>query len=78
MNLQKAILTNKEKLTEDIFEFTFKPLEEFKFKAGQFITLKIKDKDNTPCFRAYSIASPTQAKKEFKLCIKIMQKTSIS
>ena len=73
MNLQKAVLTNKENLTKDIFEFTFEPKEELKFKAGQFITLKIEDKKETPCFRAYSIASPPQETKEFKLCIKIMQ-----
>lgn len=71
MNLRNATLISNKNLTNDVFELTFKTKNQFKFKAGQFITIKINDKRKEPCFRAYSIASsPKKNYENFTLVIK--------
>ncbi len=67
----KAILINKKKLTNKVIELTFKHEGLFKAKAGQFINIKIEDKEKFPCFRAYSFSS--LKKNEFKLCVTIIE-----
>lgn len=69
--MHHAKVTHHKKLTHDIFELTFETKDIFKFKSGQFITIKINDKQEKPCFRAYSIASPPD-KNIFKLIIKVI------
>ncbi|MBL4693885.1 FAD-dependent oxidoreductase, partial [Candidatus Gracilibacteria bacterium] len=71
MGLKKAKLTGKTQLTDDVIELHFESLEDFEFKAGQFINIKIEDIEKS-CFRAYSIASQPRTDKTFDLCIKVV------
>lgn len=43
--------------------------QDFTFKAGQFITIKIDDA-SPPCFRGYSVGSAPRTDNTFDLCIK--------
>jgi len=68
-----AKLTRHTQLTNDVFELTFETENRLKFAAGQFITIKIEDK-NQPCFRAYSICSaPQKNNNKFDICIKLIK-----
>ena len=44
----------------------------FDFEAGQFISVKIEDKD-IPCIRGYSIASYPKKENSLSLCVKIIK-----
>jgi len=70
MALKKAKVIKKQTLTYDVFELYLETEENFTFKAGQFITIKINDNHSAPCFRGYSILSPPRDKRDFTLCIK--------
>ncbi|MFA5947612.1 MAG: FAD-dependent oxidoreductase [Candidatus Gracilibacteria bacterium] len=72
MGITKAELIDKKQLTDDVIELIFKPNKKFVFQAGQFITIKVKDKNPTPVFRGYSISSKPQEDR-FELCIKLME-----
>lgn len=73
MTKNTATLTKHTQLTNDIFELTFETKKPLKFIAGQFITIKIEDK-NEPCFRAYSICSaPQKNTNKFDICIKLIK-----
>ena len=63
--------------TQDIIELKLSTPENFEFKAGQYVTLKIKHK-GTEKRKAYSILNPPKEKGYIKLCIKIMGKPSSS
>lgn len=71
MELRKAKLIKKRVLTEDVFELVFETKDDFKFIAGQFITIKINDGGPSICFRGYSIASSPKDH-TFEVCIKII------
>ncbi len=73
MSLNTAVLKEKTDLTHDVFQLKFQPLEHIEFLAGQFVTIKITDKEDSPCFRAYSIASAPEEKDFFELCVKIVE-----
>lgn len=73
MALQQAKLVNKKILTSDVIELGFQTENPLEYKAGQFISLKITDKEPAPCIRGYSISSrPKTGNKTFELCIKLM------
>lgn len=72
MGLNKAKLIGKTQLTHDVIELHFESLEDFEFKAGQFINIKIEDAEKA-CFRAYSIASAPRNDRTFDLCIKVVK-----
>lgn len=71
MELKKAKLIQKRVLTDDVIELIFEPKDNFKFTAGQFITIKINDKSSSTCFRGYSISSRPSGN-IFELCVKII------
>lgn len=73
MNLQKAKVVSKKSLTGSVFELQFKTFEDFNFKAGQFITVKINDNSSPVCFRTYSIASAPNNENLFTLCVKVIE-----
>lgn len=70
--MQTAKITKKTELTYDVFELTLEAEKEFKFKAGQFITIKIEDGKNPPCYRAYSMSTAPN-KNTFGLTIKAVK-----
>lgn len=71
MGLNKAKLISKKVLTEDVLELNFETEAPFNFTAGQYISIKIKDKENAACMRAYSISSAPRDNR-FELCLKLM------
>lgn len=71
MAFQKAKLIKKRSLTNDVIELIFETKDNFKFTAGQFITIKINDKLPSPCLRGYSISSRPSGN-IFELCVKII------
>jgi len=74
MPLQTAILKKKTILNNNVCEFHFEIKSPLKFKSGQYITIKIDDNIEPPCFRAYSLASPpNKYKTGFDLCIKFIE-----
>ena len=64
-------LKKKEKISKDVYMFSFTKPEDFTFKAGQFIALKISDGEETKS-RSYSIFNPP-SDNTLKLCIKIVE-----
>jgi len=70
--LKKAKLINKNCATNNVTEFTFLADEDFIFTPGQFINISIEDKQDFPCFRAYSISSDPK-EKTFSLCVKVVE-----
>lgn len=71
MAINTATIIEYKKLTEDVFELSFKPENPINFSAGQFITFKIDDAA-PPCFRAYSISSSPQNPAQMEVCVKIV------
>lgn len=70
-------ILKKKTLTQDIFEFELSAPENFEFKAGQFVNLKI-NHNGTEKFKAFSILSSPKEKGTIKLCIKSMDEPSSS
>ncbi|HLD01051.1 MAG TPA: FAD-binding oxidoreductase [Candidatus Nanoarchaeia archaeon] len=68
----QAEVLSKKNLTEDVILISFHRPANFIFKAGQFVTLKIKKGENTK-MRSYSILSPPSQKESINLCVKIIQ-----
>lgn len=68
----KAILASKKQLTKDVFELTIRLMEPttIKFRAGQFMNIKIEDGNPKIMFRSYSIMSTPRNESELKTCIK--------
>lgn len=69
----KFKLADKKQLTNDVWEFTFTPLEiaEFNFEPGQFVNINIPS-DEKRIVRSYSIASNSKTKEHIELCIKLV------
>ena len=65
-----ATVLKKEFVNNDVFLLTIKCETVFSFIAGQFITIKINDHNNTPCFRSYSISSAPTKDNILEICIK--------
>lgn len=65
-------LLKKEYLTEDVILALFKIPKEFTFKAGQFITIRIKNRGQSK-LKPYSILNPPSQKGQLDLCIKIIE-----
>ncbi len=58
-----ARFTHKQVVADDTVEFRFVPLEEFRFRPGQFISIQAGvDKNDHPILRSYSIASMADTK----------------
>lgn len=64
-------LLSKENLSDDVFKFTFSCPDDFEFKAGQFVNVKV-EKDDESKRRSYSILNPPSKKGVIELCIKIV------
>ncbi len=74
MPLQKAKIVKKKQLTKDVIELDLLAETNFDYKSGQYISIKVTDKNSAPCIRAYSIASaPQKDRKSFSLCVKIIE-----
>jgi ferredoxin-NADP reductase len=69
--MEIAVVLENTPLTNDVFELTLNPTSTISFFAGQFINIKIADSES-PCFRAYSIASSPADAQNIKLCIKVV------
>ena len=74
MNLKKATLKKHTPLTYDVFQLDFETDDPaFTYKAGQFVTIRIPQPENSPLtMRSYSIASKPATGK-FELCVKTME-----
>jgi len=72
LNTFNSKIIKKEALTEDVFKFTFSCPKEFEFKAGQFISIKVEQEDESKR-RSYSILNSPNKKDVLELCIKIVQ-----
>ncbi|NQU98764.1 hypothetical protein HQ533_04810 [Candidatus Woesearchaeota archaeon] len=68
----KGTLVKKERLAPDIVLLSFKLDEEFSFKAGQYVMVKVNDGDSSK-LKAYSVFSPPSQKDTIDLCIKIIE-----
>lgn len=66
-----TVLERKE-LTEDVIILTLSCPEDFTFKEGQFVTLKVTKGGETKS-RSYSILNPPSEKGKIDLCIKIVE-----
>lgn len=71
MDFKTATLTKKLSLTEDTYEFRFRPDPNFTYLASQFITVKIPITNRETVMRSYSF-SCKPAKNYFELCIKLL------
>ena len=65
-------ITKKVFLNDDVFVMTLTCPEEFTFKAGQFVTLRINCGEESK-LRSYSILNPPSEKGKIDLCIKIVE-----
>ena len=59
-------------LTEDVIILSLTPPEDFTFKAGQFVTLAITNKEGIKRMRSYSILNNPSKKNTLDLCIKLI------
>lgn len=66
-----TVLERKE-LTDDVIILTLSCPEDFTFKEGQFVTLKVTKGEETKS-RSYSILNPPSQKGKIDLCIKIVE-----
>ena len=64
-------LVKKEHLTADVIKLSFTVPEDFSFKAGQFIYIRVK-KGGESKLKAYSILNPPSQKNLLDICIKIV------
>ena len=64
-------ITKVENLTHDVKRFTFSTPHEFNFKAGQFMSIKCSEGEETR-WRSYSVLNPPREKGFVQLCIKII------
>jgi len=73
MNIQtfQSKVIERKNLNKDVIILSLSVSEEFSFKAGQFITLKV-EKDGEKKLKSYSILSPPSDKGKIDLCIKIV------
>ncbi len=73
LSTYKTILSQKTKLTFDVYLYHFNLLEpkEINFKAGQYLMIKTPT-DKGPVSRLYSIASSAAKKNSFELIIQII------
>lgn len=72
--MNQGKISKKTFLTDDVIELQISTDQPFNFQAGQYISIKISDKPDSPCFRAYSIASaPIENGHELALCIKVVE-----
>jgi len=65
-------ITNKVFLNDDVFMMTLSCPEEFTFKAGQFVTIRVNNGEESK-LRSYSILNPPSEKGKIDLCIKIIE-----
>jgi len=63
----------KRKITPDVILLSFNVLEDFTFKAGQFVSL-VMETEEVKRPRSYSILNPPSQKGQLDLCIKIVEK----
>ena len=64
-------LLKKELLTEDVILASFTIPNDFTFKAGQFVSIRI-NKDGESKLKSYSILNPPLQKGKLDLCIKLV------
>ena len=64
-------VTKKENLTSEVILLSLKISEDFTFKAGQFVTIRINNGEESK-LKSYSILSPPYQKGQLDLCIKII------
>jgi len=68
----KAKLNIKEQLTADVLRLSFQVPKQFSFKAGQFVSLQLKQGEvQHP--RSYSILNPPSEPEKLDLCVKIVE-----
>ncbi|NQV91067.1 hypothetical protein HQ489_01190 [Candidatus Woesearchaeota archaeon] len=65
-------ITKKVFLNDDVFVMTLSCPKEFTFKAGQFVTIRVKNGEESK-MRSYSILNPPSEKGKVDLCIKIIE-----
>lgn len=68
---QSKVIERKD-LNKDVILLSLSAPEEFSFKAGQFLTLKVEREGETK-LKSYSILSPPLKKGEIDLCIKLIE-----
>src|SRR3989344_4341804 len=66
-----AKLVKKEHLTDDVIKFSFTVPEDFTFKAGQFVSIRLKKGEESK-LKPYSILNPPFQKDLLDVCIKIV------
>lgn len=67
-------LTERERLAEQVYRFTFQPVNHvFTFKPGQYIILHIPQDNGYPARRLYSMASPASRTDSFDLIVEILE-----
>ena len=73
MNFQtfQSKVTERKQLTKDVIILSLTTPEDFTFKAGQFVSLRM-EKDGEKKLKSYSILSPPSQKGQIDLCIKIV------
>ena len=67
-----AKIIDRKSLTEDVIMLSFQCPEDFTFKAGQYVSVKIENESETKR-RSYSILNPPSQKGRLDLCIKIVE-----
>ena len=65
-------IIKKEFINDDVFVMSLSCPDEFTFKAGQFVTLRVKGGEESK-LRSYSILSSPSEKGKIDLCIKIIE-----
>lgn len=73
MPLNKATIKKKNQLTHDVIELQLELQNDLQFIAGQYVSIKVMDKPESPCFRAYSIASSPTLLPRLDLCLKVVE-----
>ncbi|MDP3990081.1 MAG: FAD-binding oxidoreductase [archaeon] len=72
INTFTAKVIDRKQLTEDVILLSFQCPENFTFKAGQYVSVKVENESETKR-RSYSILNPPSQKGQLDLCIKIVE-----
>ncbi len=67
----QATVTGNKKLTPDVILLSLSAPQEFSFKAGQFITLRVEKREEFR-LKSYSVLNPPSEKGKVDLCIKLV------